>query len=99
MISGTPTTASAATNYTVTANSSAGNATTVVNITVIPAAPTISYITPQTYTVNTAITPLNPTTTNNPTSYSTTGLPAGLSLNTTTGQITGTPTTASAATA
>src|SRR5207248_3462033 len=34
------------------------------------------------------------TATNNPTSYSATGLPAGLTVNTTTGLISGTPTTA-----
>lgn len=61
------------------------------------APPTISYQTPQNYNANTAISTLIPTTTGSPTSFSTTGLPAGLTLNTTNGQITGTPTIASAA--
>ena len=60
--------------------------------------PTISYATPQSYPVGTTISPLNPTVTNSPTSYSTTGLPPGLSLSTSTGQITGNPTTISPAT-
>ncbi|MEO7214776.1 DUF2341 domain-containing protein [Mucilaginibacter sp.] len=77
-----------------TNNAATGNNT----ITFVNGPPTISYPSPQTYTVGTAITTLTPTTTNSPTSYSTTGLPPGLSLNTSNGQITGTPTTSSVAT-
>lgn len=40
----------------------------------------------------TAITPFQITATNSPTSYGASGMPAGLSINTSTGQITGTPT-------
>ncbi|GGH15913.1 hypothetical protein GCM10007352_24990 [Mucilaginibacter phyllosphaerae] len=98
IITGTPTAATTATSYTVTGTNANGSGTAIINITVNPLPPTISYVSPQTYTVNTAITALNPTTTNSPTSFTTTGLPAGLSLNPTTGQITGTPTTISTAT-
>lgn len=62
-ISGTPLAARASTNYTVTAYNIAGGASTMVNITVVPAAvPTISYSGgAQHYTINSAITPLIPT--------------------------------------
>jgi polyhydroxybutyrate depolymerase len=56
----------------------------------------LSYASPQTYTVGTAITALAPTVTGVVTSYAVSSLPAGLSLNTTSGQITGTPTAAAA---
>ena len=53
----------------------------------------LSYSSPQPYTVGTAITPLDPTVTGTVTSYGVTpALPAGLSLDTTTGRISGTPT-------
>jgi len=96
VISGTPTVTSPATNYTVTATNGGGSSTAVVNITVNPPV-SLSYTTPLSFTAGSAIPTQFPTTTGNPTSYSTTGLPAGLTLNTTNGQITGTPTTASAA--
>ncbi len=65
VISGTPKKASPATDYTITtyfgANSSSS---TVLNITVTtPAAPIISYVTPQTYTAGITITALTPTNT------------------------------------
>ena len=65
-----------------------------------PAPPVITYSTPDVFTVGTAITALRPTNTGGAaTSYSVSpGLPASLALNTTTGVITGTPTTTSAAT-
>ena len=59
-ISGTPTVAGPAANYTVTAYSGNGSNTATVNITVV-APPTISYTSPQTYTTTVAITPLAPT--------------------------------------
>lgn len=65
----------------------------------VPAPGNLSYSSPQTYSTGTAITALSPTVTGTVTSYSVSpALPAGLSLNTTTGQITGTPTAVSAAT-
>lgn len=97
-ISGTPTAASAATNYTITATYGAGvTATATINIKVT--ASTIAYAgSPFTYTAGTAITTANSTEVGgNPVSYSGT-LPAGLTLNASTGSITGTPTTAAAAT-
>jgi hypothetical protein len=53
----------------------------------------LSYPTPPTYTVGTAITPLDPTVTGTVTSYGIAPpLPAGLAFDTTTGRISGTPT-------
>jgi len=101
IISGTPTTTSPATTYTITANNAAGSGSTTVNLKVNPSGPNISY-TPSTnaYTVGTAITPLTPANTGGAvTSYSISGsLPAGLSFNTSTGVISGTPTATSAVT-
>jgi sugar lactone lactonase YvrE len=61
-ISGTPSTASSVTNYTITAynnSGSAGNA--IVNIQTNIVAPTLSYTSPNSYPVGTAITSLAPT--------------------------------------
>lgn len=59
----------------------------------------LSYTTPNNYTINTAITNLTPSVTGNVISYSIApALPAGLTLNTTTGVISGTATALSAAT-
>jgi len=61
VISGTPSAASPAANYTVTAFNATGKGTATVNIMVGPMPPpAISYSTPQTYTAGTAITPLSP---------------------------------------
>ncbi len=99
VISGVPTTATAAANYVVTATNGGGSTTATVNITVNNAPPSgLSYTTPVTYTIGTAITSNTPTVTGTVTSYSVSpALPAGLSLNTTTGVISGVPTTAAAA--
>jgi hypothetical protein len=100
MISGIPTAATAATDYTVTATNVAGSTTAVVNIaTVAPAAPAISYAGPQIYTQTKAITALNPVSTGGlVVSYAISpALPTGLSMSTTTGVISGTPTVVSAA--
>ncbi|MBD3584108.1 beta strand repeat-containing protein, partial [Flavobacterium selenitireducens] len=98
IISGTPTSASAQTTYTVTASNSGGNTTFDVVITVNEAAPSdLTYNTPNIFTVGTAIVVLNPTVTGSVTSFSISpALPAGLSFNTTSGVISGIPTTASA---
>lgn len=67
-ISGTPTAKSPLTDYTITAVNASGSSSTIMSIevndvTVTPPAippPVIAYATPQNYTVNTAITPLEP---------------------------------------
>jgi len=102
-VSGTPTSVSAATNYTITASNAAGSATTTVSITVNPAAPaTLAYATnPATYSVGAAIAANVPTGTGGaPASYVVVPtLPWGLSLNGATGTISGTPTVVTAETA
>ncbi len=95
VISGTPTVVSATADYTVTATNTHGNTTATVRITVNDIAPSgLSYTTPNVYTKNTAITPLNPTVSGGAvTSYTISPtLPAGLSISSTTGAISGTPT-------
>ncbi len=103
VISGTPTAIRTATAYSVTPSNSAGSgAAFIVTITVNDIAPSAcSYNTPTaSYTVNTAITQNPITCSGGPVvSYSVSPtLPSGLSLNTTTGTITGTPTVATSAT-
>jgi len=61
VISGTPAAASPATNYTVSVYNFAGTSSATLNITVNSSTPTVSYTTPHTYAMNTAITPLAPT--------------------------------------
>jgi PKD repeat protein len=103
VITGTPTTAKATASYTVTATNAAGSTTVSLSITVMAllAPPTnLTYSTnPASYVVGTAITANSPTTSGGAVaSYSVApALPAGLTLSTTTGVITGTPTTAQAA--
>ncbi len=65
VISGTPTTFSPSTDYTVTAYNSVGKASAAFNITV-NAVPAISYSGAQTYTENAAISPLSPANTGGP---------------------------------
>ena len=95
-IAGTPTTAIVAADYTITATNSAGNTTFPLNITVTAVVPSgLSYTNNQSYLVGTAITALSPTLTDSggaTVTYSAT-LPAGLSIDSITGNITGTPTT------
>ena len=94
-ITGTPTVLSPATLYTITGTNSGGTATTSLTLTVDDRAPAFSY-TPatDTYTLNTAITPLSPVSTGGTvlTWSVAPALPAGLSLDPGTGQIAGTPT-------
>jgi len=61
--------------------------------------PSITYPTPEVYPQNTAISPLSPTNTGGPATYTASGLPAGLVINPSTGVITGTPTVLSGPTA
>jgi hypothetical protein len=100
IITGTPTVVSAAANYTVTATNAGGSGTFVINIACVVSGPVLSYTTPDAFPINVAITPLSPVNTGSaPTSYTISpGLPTGLSFNTSTGVISGTPTVTSAAT-
>jgi len=101
VISGTPTAVSAATTYTVTATNANGSTYGTLNIAVNDVAPTgISYSTPHIYTKGTVIASLSPAVTGGvPTSYSISpSLPSGLSFNTSTGVVSGTPTAVSAST-
>jgi len=100
-ITGTPTATQAATNVTITGSNSSGSTQATLTITVNAQLqpPSISYSTPVVFTTGSAITPHKPTNTGGAVSSYTalTTLPAGLSLNTTNGEITGTPTTVTAA--
>jgi len=92
VISGTPT-AVGSTSVTVTASNAGGNGSNTITITVsaaLPPAPVVSAGSPS-GTVGTSFS-YSVIATNSPTSYSSTALPAGLTLNTTTGVISGTPT-------
>jgi len=105
IISGTPTAASAATNYTVIAWNNAGSTGAMVNIAVNAAsggAPpsALAYTAnPAVYTIGSAVNPNTPGSSGGaPTVYSITpALPPGLGLSTTTGVIAGTPTVAAPA--
>jgi hypothetical protein len=93
-ITGTPTGAGTS-NVTISATNSAGTGSATLVITVNPSAsaPVISSSLTQSGTVGSAFS-YQISASGTPTSYGATGLPAGLSLNTTTGAITGTPTVA-----
>ncbi len=100
VVSGTPTVIAAAANYTVTATNTSGSTTFALPITVNDSVPTsippsaLSYPAHPAFTINVPIAPLTPTVTGTVDSYFTvTGpLPPGLSLNATTGVLSGTPT-------
>ena len=105
VISGTPTTVTPAAAYVVTATNVAGSATTGLSITVntgviSPSGLTYS-VNPAVYTAGTAISANTPSSSGGAVAtYSVSpALPAGLSLNTATGVISGTPTTVTPATA
>ena len=86
VISGTPTTAIASADYTVTASNTCGTITGLVNITISPAAPSaLTYtLNIPSYCAGAAITNNNPSSGGGtPTSYAVSpALPAGLNLNT-----------------
>jgi len=91
-ITGTPSTAGTF-NATITATNAGGTASQALAITINPASPVISSAATATGTVGVAFT-YSITASNSPTSYGATGLPTGLTVNTSTGVISGTPTTA-----
>ncbi|HEY5806988.1 MAG TPA: Ig domain-containing protein, partial [Povalibacter sp.] len=97
-IAGTPTAATAKATYTVTATNAGGSATFGLVLTVNPAAPRgLSYPSPVVVRVDKPMAALRPTVTGEALTYSVSpDLPAGLSLNTATGAISGTPTAATA---
>ena len=101
VISGTPTTAGSA-SYTITATNSAGSTNATITITIAAIAPTLSYsgASGTSGQVNTAmsISPTGLTTGGAPITNCTGTLPAGLTLNTTTCVISGTPTWAQTST-
>ncbi len=99
-ITGTPTTVNGPVTYTITGTNAAGlTGTATVTITCNPALPIISYVTPQVYHVGVPITPLVPTNTGGAVASwgISPALPPGLSFDTTTGIISGTPTAVSPA--
>ena len=100
VISGTPTQIAAATNYQVSAGNSVGQTTATLSITVNNTAPAISYKSPK-ITFTTGVASLVPPSNSGGAVVSwsvTPALPAGLTLNTTDGTISGTPIAAAAAT-
>ena len=102
VISGTPSSVTAKTNYTVTASNASGSTAAVVTIVVNDVAPVIAYASPYySFTAGVTAQTITPSASGgsivawsvNP------ALPAGLSLNATTGTISGTPTAGMAASA
>jgi hypothetical protein len=90
LISGTPTGAGGTSTVTLSATNSVGTGTATLTLT-ITGLPVITSATTANGTVGSAFS-YQITSTNTPTSFGATGLPAGLSVNTTTGLISGTPT-------
>ncbi|MFT3681093.1 MAG: carbohydrate-binding protein [Ferruginibacter sp.] len=92
VISGTPT-AAGSFNAVISATNAGGTGTKNITITINPAAPIVSSPATASGTTGTAFS-YTITAGNNPTSFGATGLPTGLNVNTATGVISGTPTTA-----
>jgi hypothetical protein len=93
VISGTPTDLQSPTDYEVTATNSGGS-TSLLSIEIIDAAPSsLSYSTPNVFTINESIMDLQPTVSGENLVFSIVpSLPNGLSFDTATGIISGTPT-------
>ena len=96
LISGTPATAATST-VTLSASNSGGIGNATLTLTIKPAVPVITSATTASGTVGSAFS-YQITASNTPTSYGATGLPAGLSVNSTSGLISGTLTTAATST-
>jgi hypothetical protein len=97
LISGTPTAAGSST-VTLSATNSAGTGTALLTLTIAaPAVPTITSPATSNGTVGTAFS-YEISATNTPSNYGATGLPAGLSVNASTGLISGIPTAAGSTT-
>src|SRR5438045_1395204 len=92
LISGTPTTAGTY-SVAISATNPGGTGSATLTLTIKPAPPVITSATTASGTVGVAFS-YQITATNNPISFNATGLPAGLTVNTSTGLISGTPTTA-----
>ncbi len=90
LISGTPATAATST-VTLSASNSGGTGNATLTLTIKPAVPAITGATTASGTVGSAFS-YQIAASNTPTSYGATGLPAGLSVNSGTGLISGTPT-------
>src|SRR5207244_849071 len=90
LISGTPTTAGTS-NVTLSATNAGGTGTKTLTLTINPASPVITSPATATGQVGVAFS-YQITATNSPTSFGATGLPKGLSINSVTGLISGTPT-------
>ena len=99
MIAGTPTAAGTSTvTLSATNSTGTGNATLTLTVSGTGSAPAITSATAASGTVGRAFS-YQIAASNSPTSYGATGLPAGLSVNATTGLISGTPTAAGTSTA
>ncbi|MGO9275304.1 MAG: putative Ig domain-containing protein [Terriglobia bacterium] len=96
LLSGTPTAAGTST-VTLSATNSGGTGSATLTLTIQPAAPVITSATSASGKVGSAFS-YQIAATNSPASYAATGLPAGLSVNTTTGLLSGTPTAAGTST-
>lgn len=98
-ISGNPIAASPQKNYTVTATNSGGSTTTVLYLGVTASSnlANLAYSnSTYSFTNSLGITPIAPTIEGTPTSFTATGLPTGLVINSSTGIISGTPSVATA---
>ena len=89
LISGTPASAGTS-NVTISASNAGGTGSATLTITVVPPAPVITSALSANGTTGSAFS-YQIAASNNPTSYGASGLPAGLSVNTGTGLISGTP--------